>query len=326
SQLETSSFNAYAQSLAADADVSVRTPNDAGGVVLAAGTSLSLLGTGRFGGGPGGLLGNLDITASRLAVLGSGISAPDASYIVLDAAALDAFGAGSVLLGGVRTPGVTSGATTGTGIAVSASDIYVSTGGRAWSGPEILLAATGSVTVAAGSTLQAQGSSTVDTSPLILDGTGGAFLRLSIGDRVPLLRPGATVGAPGSLSVGAATLATSGSLSLDGTQGITLSPDANLSDRQLDLASARINLGAVPAGTPGLTLGTDALARLAGGSDLLLRGYESIQLYGSVNLAGGDGGRFKTLTLDTGLLQGQLAAGDVARLSASTLELRNSGA
>src|SRR5262249_45565258 len=79
SQIVPYSFNVEAALHAAQAQVPVRTPNDAGSVVLDATQSLSLEGTGKFSAGPGGLAGLLDVAAPKIAVVSGGASAPDAS-------------------------------------------------------------------------------------------------------------------------------------------------------------------------------------------------------------------------------------------------------
>jgi len=328
SQLDTSSFNAYASALAAEAGVGVRTPNDAGSVVLAASTELTLRGTGQFGAPTGGLLGDLDISSPRIAVLSAGHQAPDPSYITIDPAALDAFGAGSILLGGTRSSGTSSTGTTVTTVSVNSTDVLISTaGGTTWTGPEILIAATSSITIADGSLLEARGATALGARPLLLSTDSGAMVRLSTGDRVPLLRPGTATGS-GDLNIGAATLSALGSLSLDGASNIGLSPASVVTTPQLDIASARVNLGDAPVGTPGVTLGGTKLAALATSSDLLLRGYQSIQIYGSVVLGGADSHgdpTLRTLTLDSASIVGQGNAGETARLMAGTLTLQNSG-
>jgi len=326
SELPLYSFDGYASSLAAQAGVPVRTPNDAGAVAFDASQTLILQGSGRFGAGRGGLLGNLDISAPKIAVVGSGSAAPDASYLTLSPEALRDFGAGSVLLGGTRSTSSDPQAP-GTVIDVKATDVFVSTGGSSpLTGPEIILAGKSSVTVANGSVIRAEGAASVDPSPLLLAGDG-ALLRVSTGARVPITHTGAT-GTAGDLAIGDATIAAPGSLTLDGTKGVVLSPGSAISARQLDLASLRVNLGDAPAGAPGVTLGPDKLNELAGASDLLLRGYDSIHVYGGLALGTRTGAdpSLQTLTLDTGLLQGEAtAAGSEARMTAGTLTLRNSG-
>jgi hypothetical protein len=318
-----SSFDDLARATAADAGATVRAPDDAGTAVLLASQNLVLEGTGKFGAGPDRLLGNLDVSAPRIAVVSAGVAPPDASYLELDPQSLQQFGAGSVLLGGTR-----SATSSGTAVHVSASDVVVELGaGATWTGPEILLAATSSIDVRSGSVLRAEGEKVRDTSPLLLSGDG-ALLRVSTGDRVEIGRTGAT-GAAGDLGVGAATLSAAGSLSLDGSRAVQLSPDATLAANHLDLASVRVNLGAAPGGTPGTTLDVAALERIASASDLLLRGHDSIHVYGALELGSRDAGgtpALKSVTLDTGLLQGHGDAGTTARITAGTLTLQNGGA
>ena len=318
SELDTYSFDAFATATANEAGVVVRTPNDGGAAVLDATTTLVLQGAGRFSGGTAGLLGTLDISAPRIAVVAGPGYPPDTGYLALDPGALTGFGAGSILLGGTRTP-----SSAGTVVTVKATDVYVSTGGTAWSGAEIILAATGSISVADGSILRAAGDAPLDRGALLSSGDG-AMLRLSSGERVPVVRTGAAA-VTGTLVVGAATLATDGSLTLEGSHAIALAPAAALTERQLDVASVRVNLGDAPAGTPGVTLGTEALGGFAAGADLLIRGYDSIQLYGPLSLGSrgvAGSATIGTLTFDTGLLQG---AGGPASLSAGALKLRNGG-
>jgi hypothetical protein len=330
SDLRTYSFNSYARDLASTVGVVARVPDDAGSAVINATRSLELHGSGRFGAGPGALAGDLDISAPNIAVVGGSASAPDPSYVTLDVQGLESFGAGSILLGGTRTP-VTDPTQPGTAVTVNSSNVFVDTGGSQWTGPEILLAAKNTVTVAPGSSIAATGATSLDTSALLLTGDS-ALLRLSTGTRVPLVRTDVVSGpaAPGVgvLSVGAGTdLSATGSLSLYGSGALALAPDARLGGPQLDVASTRINLGDAPPGTTGATLGPDTIARLAGSSDLLIRGTGSIHLYPGLQLGGRDGTGAATLgmlTLDSPLLQAD-GAGGTSVITAHDLGIRNSG-
>ncbi len=324
SELATTSFDDHARALAADAHVTVRTPADAGTVVLDASRTLDLHGTGRFGAGAGRLLGNLDVSAQRIAVVAPGGAAP-VGWLALEVDTLSGFGAGSVLLGGTRAA-----ASGGTSLSVKALDVTVDTGGTAWTGPEILLAATGTVSLADGSEIRAEGPRSGDRNALFLAGDG-ALLRLSTGERVGIARSG-TNGQTGVLGVGDARLATDGSLTLDGSASIDLSSGISLDVKQLDLAASRVLLGDAPEGEQGTRLGAALLASLAASQDLLVRGHESIRLWrradGEVLAIGGrdaSGARtLERLTLDTGLLAGE-GGGVTARIDAGELTLRNAG-
>jgi hypothetical protein len=241
----------------------------------------------------------------------------------LDAEALTAFGAASLLLGGTRQQGPQ-----GTTLTVKASEVVVDTGtATPWAGAEILVAAQGSITVRDGSVVEAQGTAPGDASPLLLAGDG-ALLRLSSGSRAPIVRTG-SAGAAGDLVVGSATLGAAGALSLDGSRTVELAQGAVLTGRQFDLGSAILNLGAVPAGVPGTDLGPDTLLRLASSSDLLLRATDRIAVFGELQLGSRDVGgapSLQTLTLDTARLEGHAGVGAPVTLTAGALTLRNGGA
>ncbi|MDI4237335.1 filamentous hemagglutinin family protein [Bradyrhizobium sp. Arg237L] len=322
SQFNTLSFNTSAHELAQAAELpTVRTPQDAGVIMLAAGNSLNLAGTGRLGASAGGLLGNLDVSAAKIALV-SGATATPTGVLRLDAHQLESFGAGSVLIGGTRAYGAT-----GTTVTVGASEVTVYENAE-FSAPELILAASGTVEVRNGTSLTAQGVASVDSNPLLLSGNG-ALLRLSTGERVGLVRTGSN-GTAGVLTVGDdAVLRAAGSISFDGGNAINLSPRAVFQAAQLDLASDIVNLGDVPAGTAGTTFTEGMLERFAAASDLLIRGHHSINLYGDFQLGqhGAAGtATLKALTLDTALLQGVGAPARRPSITAQTLALRNSGA
>jgi filamentous hemagglutinin len=334
SSIQAYSFDQVARSLAAEAGLPVRTLADGGTAVFQA-QALTLQGTGRFLGGlhddgTAGLLGNLDIAAPAIAIVENGATAPGTGFLVLDAGALEAFGAGSVLVGGTRTlsrdpslPGtvVNTGAAQG-----GARQVVVDLRGGTWSGPEILLAAREGVTVADGSTLRASGSASVDAGTIVLAGDG-ALLRVSAGGRVGLVRTGTAAIPTGVLDVGNAVLdAGSGSLSLEASGRVVLGPSVSLSGRQLDLASSEVHLGAAPpAGATGTWLSSDLITRLAASSDLLVRGHDAIHLHGNLDLGSRVAGKasMPAFALDTPLLQGE--EGGTIRITAGQLTLKNSG-
>ncbi|MDE5458292.1 filamentous hemagglutinin N-terminal domain-containing protein [Bradyrhizobium sp. CSA112] len=321
SEFKIVSFNQSARELAEAAGLStVRTPADAGTVILAASRSLNLDGTGRLSGN-GGLLGNLDVSAAKIALV-SGSAATPADVLRLDAQQLEDFGAGSVLIGGTRSIG-----TTGTTIAVGASEVTVYDNAH-FTAPEIILAASSLVEVRSGASLTAEGPASVDANPLQMSGNG-ALLRLSTGQRVGLVRTGSN-GAAGVLAVvDDAALRTSGSISFDGSNAINLATRTIIEAAQLDLASVTVNLGEVPAGTAGTTFTEDMLERFAAASDVLIRGHESINLHGTVELGRRDArgvATLKALTLDSGLIQGIGASAHQPKITAQALSFRNSGA
>jgi len=313
------SFNEFVATKSETDGVQARAGLDAGSVVLDAGRNLVLNGTGRFAPAPGGLFGNLDITtAGGIAITGSGAPAP-AGYLAIDAGALSRFGAGSILIGGTR-----SNAAGGTGVSVGANDIVViNDTSSPLTAPEILLAAKNSLTVAQGSVISAEGAQASDSSALLISGDG-AFLRASTGNRVDVRRTNAT-GSAGVLDIASGvTLQSVGSVALDASKSVSLNEQAVLDAAQLDLSSVRVSIGDVP-NPPGPDLGTvisgATLDKLGRSRNLLIRGSQSIDLYGTFHFGNRDG----ALTLDTARLNGKGAAGDTATLVAGELTLRNSG-
>ncbi|MCG2839880.1 filamentous hemagglutinin family protein [Sandaracinobacter sp. RS1-74] len=326
SNVVTFSFNETKAALAAAENITLRLLSDAGTLSVRAGSELALNGKALWA--SEGLSGNLDISGGKLALVGNGAVAPE-GWLAVDARQVEALGAGSVLLGGERprTSAGTASAVPGSiTLATRATDVLVAEG-TALTVPELLLAAGNNVSVGEGAVLTAEGSAKLDASNLLLSGDG-ALLRLSSGERVGLVRSGGS-GAIGSLAVADdAVLKTSGVLLLDASAGFDLSRDALLDTALLDLASERINLGAVPEDATGTTIGLATLERLAASADLLLRGHQSINFYGDLALGarGADGqASLRNLTLDTTLLQGHLGAGETLAVTADVLTLRNSG-
>jgi filamentous hemagglutinin family protein len=334
------SMSDAALAFGADAGVSVRTLLDAGSLELRA-TALTLKGIGRFAGGTGadgrsGLLGNLDLAAPAIAIVANGATAPDSTFLTIDAAALQAFGAGSVLIGGTRSSSADP-TRPGTVVSTDASqsgarEVLVDLNGGTWSGPEILLAARERVTVADGTTLRAAGTGSVDAGPLLLGGDG-ALLRVSVGGRAAVVRTGIPASPGAVLSVGSVpggpTLdAASGSVTLEASGHVELGAGTTLSAAQLDLASADVHLGAASpgAGATGTWLSPELTARLAGTSDLLIRAHDAIHVHGSVALGSRAGATpsMPSLVLDTPVLQGE--GGGADEITAGALTLQNSGA
>ncbi len=344
SEIVTYSMNAVRSASNAQMGYQVRIPHDAGRLVIDARDSLNLLGEARLAGAAAtddlaaGMAGDVDISnaGGGIALVMPGQSAPE-GYLAVDAATVADFaGSGSLLLGGRRPLSTrvptdannrTAPATDAVAVTTTATDVLVGEGVR-YQGLELLLAATDSIVIGENAQLTAAGSGVVNDSALSLSGDG-ALVRLSSGARVGLDRTDST-GASGSLTIDSgAVLESAGGLSLDASAGFDLAQDALLDVGSLDLASDRLVIGDAPVGTAGTLLSLDTIERLAGASDLLLRGHQGIAVYGDVVLGGrgADGAAtLVALTLDTPLLEGFADASEGLTLTAGALTLRNSGA
>lgn len=111
-------------------------PNDAGRLVLAATTGLTLGGTLKGDAGPGGAGSQVDISAQFIEITGKNTTV-DPGYLGIDAQALSDLGAGSLLIGGTRSMTID-----GTIIKPTANGVIVANDASdSLTGPEILLVA-----------------------------------------------------------------------------------------------------------------------------------------------------------------------------------------
>ena len=281
--------------------IDVATPRlarDGGSVVFNAGSQLVLDGALEAQGDAGGLSGLVDITGTRIAVVGAGAATGDlGGYLLLDAGSLTSFG-GSLLIGGVRTSG-----NDGLHLSVTASDIVVrNDAGSALSAPDVMLAATGSINVSAGSVLEARGqaesSGNLVINPQSASQDWGALIRVSSGAGVTVMRNNADGGvARGTVTIGTNVVLDGRSVLIDATNaaGVTMASSATLKAENLSLASGRIGFG----GGAGLVLDAASLAQLASVRNLTLHSYSTIDFFTDVDLSG-----LSSVTLDAGALVG----------------------
>ncbi|MBB4425814.1 filamentous hemagglutinin family protein [Bradyrhizobium sp. CIR48] len=280
--------------------VTPRLPVDGGSVVFKATQDLILKGELHSQAAAGARGGLVDIAANKIAILGADQSAGTLradGYLVIDAAALSGFGAGSLLVGGFR-----SGDVGGLRVDVQAHDIVVRNGANsALTGPEIILAASDTIDVSAGSVIVARGEAPTGAGDLVMapqasDRDWGALIRLSNGDAVRVRRKNVDTTVGGRVTIGAgATLDGGKSLLIDAT-GNALVTQASLTGAALSLASGRIGFG----GGSGLVLDAAALAALNNTQHLTLRSYSTIDFHSAVDLSG-----LKAVTLDAAGLVGR---------------------
>lgn len=286
--------------------VTPRMPVDGGSVVFKATSTLVLDGTLQSQPAAGGRGGLVDIAGNKIAIVGAGQDRSDLSgYLIIDATSLSNFGAGSLLIGGVR-----SGDLRGLRIDVTATDVLVrNDASSSLSGPEILLAASGEVRLAEGSVIVAAGHSPGSGVDLVIapqqaavygdaDGNNdydpsndvllvpmrdyGALLRVSVSNAVNVLRQNVDTSTGGVITVGAnATISGGNALLLDATRNTVVAGSARLSGAAMSLASGRIGFGG---GSSGLVLDATSLAQLANTQALTLRSYSTMDFYTSLNL------------------------------------------
>ncbi len=282
-------------------------PVDAGQLQFAAGSALQFLGQLAVGAPRGGRGGPVAQSAPHVGKAPNRGGGGRPGGGALDASQLNAFGAQSLLIGGTRTAGATA-----TNVTTTAASVSVDSG-VTLTAPDLLLAATDTLTIASGATLDAQGAAAY-TPPAYDFSGGGSVVRVSTGAQAPIVRTGLNA-APGVLSIAAgATLAAGGSASLEASGNLQSQATYQLAGGSLAFSASQIDLGSAPAGTQGLVLSPTALSSL-GLQSLSLSSASSIDLFGST-----------ALTVDGGL---QLAANSIvaatpdaaASLQAKTLTI-----
>ncbi len=303
-----------------------RLPVDAGRLVLQATQGMTLLGdvlSNRAGNARGGLVdisSPVDILIAQAQAI-----APAPGVLVLDSAQLSGFNAESLLIGGIRQAGAN-----GTTVTVKTGNLTVDNAGAPLTGPEIILAATKTITLAPGASVEQSGGISGPADRLLIGsaatpGSGdGVLLRVTSDPLADVVRAGTTSSTVPQLSVGAGATISGASLMLDSTAGSAIDPTALLAGDAISLRSGRITFALDGSGTlpadAGLVLGGPVLAGLQQSSALSLLSYSSIDFSGTGTIGSPAVDR---LTLSSGGLRGFLPAGGEVRLQAGTVTLDN---
>ena len=358
SQYTNTYANAFFSSAAATAGTTAPSlPADAGQLLLSASNSLALNGAagsinfarGSFAstnaaGQPitvQGLGGDVSITAPSIEVVDAvGAAAPAASAtagtlpapLQLSVQALNNLDAQTLILGATS-----SNTSAGEQLTLgSTQTVELANKTTALTGPDIILAAQDSVMVDAGAQISASGTGAQMPSTLVLP-TGGALLRVSSAAPAALVA-GTNTGTSesplysGTVSIGAgATVQSSGSLLLYGSNTTTLDPTAQVSSPAVALYSSQVSLGDVPTGAaapPGLNLTAQLLGGFQGLTNLTIGSTSTIDFYGNVTLgtAASAAPTLQSISLDAGGLRGYGTADDTVLLHAGSVTLTNSGA
>lgn len=292
SEVRESSANDYfaARALAAGTPVP-RLPQDAGRIGVAA-SELGLKGTTLFDVPDAALsrVGELDISADRIRVVGPGGGAADGA-LLLDATDLNATRAGVLVLGGTRNDN---------GLTATAREVVIDNAGTPLRGADVVVLANDRIELARGAIITATGSPNSGAA-LQLSGDG-ALLRVSSDAAASSVRTGA-VRAAGDLVIGPAAQLSGHSITAEATHATTIASSAVMAADSITLGANRIAAGdALPAqvGATTLVLTPALAAQLASSQTLTLRAFDGLDLYGTSDLGGADVG---SLTIDAGALR-----------------------
>ncbi len=298
--------------------VAVGLPKDAGSLAITAQTGLSLgaqLSAAPTGGGLGG---QVDISATKLAIIGrreqtASVSSGTVSLLADD---LNQLNAPSLLLGGVRSK-----TSKGQHISVAAKNLTIA-GDAHLQGAELLLAAQDEVRLQAGAVVESTGKTTAAGVALSLSNKGtansdGAFVRVSSSAQAEVSRTEKVIGKTGTLVVEAgAELASGHSMRLDSTKDTVFAGSLAMQGGSLALAASNISLGAAPVGTDGLVLPSTAWDL----DELVLTSASDLNMYGPVAVNAGQ------ININAAHINGFANAGQNAGFSADMIRLENSNA
>lgn len=308
---------------------SLNRPQDGGLLSLNTTGGLNLDAIFRLAAGSGGRGAKVDISAPKLAITSGTPSGIDPTATRIEADKLNALAAASLFLGGTRSTGGSS-----TTLTVGANEITLANdAAHALKGAEIILASKETLTLKAGSAIEAQGAAG-DASSYTIAGNGALVRAASTA--ATLTRSG-TDGTKGTLAgETGSTISAANSIMLEATRqntfaGITtfVAGNGNTVAGNLALGATRMSFGAAPVGTAGLVFSQTELNGFNSLNSLILTSYSTFDLYGNVNVGGIDASGKPTLN-NLSLLGAGLAgldnSGMTANLRATEVVIANPGA
>ncbi|MDR3493354.1 MAG: filamentous hemagglutinin N-terminal domain-containing protein, partial [Ancalomicrobiaceae bacterium] len=293
-------------------------PADAGRLVVNAGNALQVDAAVSTAAGTGGRGAPIDIVAANIDVLATLAGAPADGALHITAASLTNLDADSLLIGGTRADNPDG---TTTLLVATQSLLVANDAASPLSAGEVLLAATGTLTLADGANVTATGTLSDRRSAAYLIGSDsvagtGALVRVANGPQRLIARSNAAITA--RLTVGAATLAGT-AVMFDSSGADTIASGLVLRNvKYVALGAPRIGFGADPSTYNGLVV-TDALVAALTGSGAAL----TLRSQSSIDFAGGTY-QFADIGFDAAALSG-LDGGNVT-IAGNTVSIGNVGA
>jgi len=291
------------------------TASDAGYALLNALQTMQLNGSLMAGGFQTGRGGRVDVSSPVDIVLAAPGAPSQPGKLLLNTTLLSGWNAESLLIGGVRTFGTDS-----TSVIVRTGNLTLDNATAPLTGKEIILAATGTITLAGNAVLTQTGTQSVADS-LSVSGNG-ALVRVSGVAAAQTARTGVTPSALPQLNIRAGAQLSGASITLDSSNATTLNPTATFSGQALNLNSGRVSIQLVNPGAlqpnAGLVLGGTILSNLQASTALSLLSYSSIDLYGTGTLAAAG-----ALALHAAEIRGFNQAGGTVGITAQSILLDN---
>ncbi len=265
-------------------------PTDSASLVIQGNTALSLLGSVLSRSISGGRGATVDLSSFEDVYIigGSGSAAPGAT-VVLDTDVLNAWGARSLLIGGVRRE-----TSDGVEVETRTGSLVLDNSGASWGGEDIILVSEGALTLANGSSLVSSHGSGTAADSLIVNGDG-VLVRVS-GDRnASAERDGWTGSTTPILTIGAGVSLGGGTVILDSSHATDMDLSTSITADSLVFGSGQISIVLEPqAGVlagqvvdPHLILEGNLITQAQKASQLTLSSYRTIDFYGEGTFGGG---------------------------------------
>jgi hypothetical protein len=322
SRIDVAGINTLLPDIASRQDLPApNVPNDAGRITLGADNPFnwsSRLDLGRSGSGKAG---EFDLAMAGAAAIVDDAASPPAATApnsgLIAASALTSSNAGSILIGGVRNTGTTVAITTTSDrVDLLATKTPVEAG-------EVILNARSAVNVAAGATLRAVGTADDTARTLGLSGDS-ALASVSTFTATEITRTyptGAASTGVGSLTINSGSTVSGPAVRLAATGSLALAAGAALkATTSLGIESAALAVGTPTSATSATVLDGAVLSAIQQVGTLRLTSQGGIDFFGGQTIS------VDRLVLDTPNLRGLGASGEVLRLIARQVDLRNSTA
>lgn len=289
-------------------------PKDSGSLVLQAAQGLQLTGSVLSASIAGGRGSAIDISsAQNIWVTSGNVSVPSGS-IALQAAALNALGAESLLIGGYRN---------GNALVATSQQVVLQNASTALTGGEIILASKSQLTLADESKITTTGTRTSSSAYTV---TGaGAVVHVSQDAGATVTRSSITTPNTAQLLIGENVSLQGNSLVLDSSAAMNVADTADLDASLYHVQSGQMSV-VLDANAPlqpssGLILAGDLLANLQAAKSLSLQSYASIDFYGAGEIGSS---QLKQLSLNAGSIRGFNQSNAVTTLTADSIWLGNS--
>ncbi|MDX2079189.1 MAG: filamentous hemagglutinin family protein [Terrimicrobiaceae bacterium] len=278
-------------------------PRDAAPLAIHGNSGLTLSGQVLATAASGGRGAAIDISSLAEIIVGTPTGVPSPGAVVLSPSKLSAWGAESLLIGGIRRQDAV-----GYTVDVRSAKVFLAGANSSLSAADIILASTEQLTVEAGARILTSGRASFRADPLSVTGSG-AMIRVSADPDAAVIRTGLTTSTLPRLTIGDGATLSGESVLVDSTYGTEISPSAQLIADVLTLGSGQISILLEPQGgplageliAPHLELEGAFLARALDARILRLISAGTVDVYGSGNLRSDN---LERLEIQTGSLRG----------------------